>query len=302
MKRELSEAAKTAKAIKQELKKAYPNIVFKVTSENFSMGDSVGARWVDGPTEKAVREITDKYQYGHFNGMEDIYEDSNRNDDIPQAKYVTAARDISYEVYLDALIKARDYLPGFYAVTELDTTLPPEDVNDNITARQRLWRYLNACDLSQGFRPTMLHADVWNDGAEPVEDLNPHGPSLEDTEWLKNTNEAAGKELSKIFYEAIETEGESAVPMVKCKDCGTQRFSESSGCKWCGSYKLTVTKDAEKETNSHLCLGCGHRWAPRVDHLTPSRCPSCKDEEWDKPISSLARGGSRRPVNSRFSI
>lgn len=167
MKRELSTAAKAAKAIKLELKKAYPDIQFKVTSDTFSMGDAVGARWIDGPTGESVRKITDKYQYGHFNSMEDIYEYSNNNKSIPQAKFVTASRDISDEVYQAALIKARDYLQGFYAVTELDTTLPPEEVNDHITARQFLWRYLNKCDLSQGFRPTMLHPDVWNNGVEP---------------------------------------------------------------------------------------------------------------------------------------
>jgi hypothetical protein len=32
--------------------------------------------------------MTDKYQYGHFNGMEDIYEYSNNNDAIPQTKYL----------------------------------------------------------------------------------------------------------------------------------------------------------------------------------------------------------------------
>ncbi len=171
MKRELSTAAKAAKAIKLELKKAYPYITFKVTSDNFSMGTSVGTRWTDGPTEKAVREITDKYQYGHFNSMEDIYEHSNVTDDIPQAKFVTAGRDISDEVYKAALIKARDYLPGFYEATELGTTLHIKEVNEYITAKQFLWRYLNKCDLSQGFRPTMLHPDVWNKGVEPINEV-----------------------------------------------------------------------------------------------------------------------------------
>ena len=32
--------------------------------------------------------MTDKYQYGHFNGMEDIYEYTNSRADIPQVKYL----------------------------------------------------------------------------------------------------------------------------------------------------------------------------------------------------------------------
>ena len=45
--------------------------------------------------EEKVNEIIKKYQYGHFNGMEDIYEYSNSRDDIPQAKFVFVNRTMS---------------------------------------------------------------------------------------------------------------------------------------------------------------------------------------------------------------
>ncbi len=90
-------SAKTAQAIRRELKENFPSVKFTVRSENFSMGDAVRIAWIDGPQTKQVEEITDKYQYGSFNGMEDIYEYSNRRDDIPQAKYIQTSRDYSNE-------------------------------------------------------------------------------------------------------------------------------------------------------------------------------------------------------------
>lgn len=89
--------AAAAKAIREELKKVFPDVVFSVRSESFSMGDAVRIKWEDGPTSEMVEEITGKYQYGHFDGMEDMYVSSNRRNDIPQAKYVTESRTMSKE-------------------------------------------------------------------------------------------------------------------------------------------------------------------------------------------------------------
>lgn len=93
-----SSAANTATAIREELKKNFPDVKFSVKSSNFSGGDSVRIGWTDGPTVENVNSITNKYQYGSFNGMEDIYEYSNVNKDLPQSKYVQTDRTISDEV------------------------------------------------------------------------------------------------------------------------------------------------------------------------------------------------------------
>ena len=90
-----TEAAKTASEIRKELKAAFPGVNFSVKSQTFSGGNSVDIKWADGPTRDKVTDITAKYQYGHFNGMEDCYEYTNRRDDIPQAKYVSTQRDMS---------------------------------------------------------------------------------------------------------------------------------------------------------------------------------------------------------------
>ena len=92
--------AQAASAIRAELKNAFPTVKFSVKSESFSGGNSVNIHWYDGPLTKEVDAIVGKYQYGHFNGMEDIYEYSNKNDDIPQAKYVQTSRKITQETQL----------------------------------------------------------------------------------------------------------------------------------------------------------------------------------------------------------
>lgn len=90
-----SSAANCALAIREELKKAFKGVKFKVTSSNFAGGNSVNVSWTDGPTERAVKEYTSKYQYGKFNGMEDIYEYTNSREDIAQAKYISENRNYS---------------------------------------------------------------------------------------------------------------------------------------------------------------------------------------------------------------
>ncbi len=98
-----STAAQCAKAIKAELRAAYPRTVFSVTSEYFAGGNAVRVRWEDGPTTREVGAITGKYQYGHFNGMIDSYEFSNRNDDIPQVMFITTRREYSLYAWRQAV-------------------------------------------------------------------------------------------------------------------------------------------------------------------------------------------------------
>lgn len=94
----MTEHAQAAKAIRQELKKAFPNIKFTVRSSSFSMGDDVRIDYVNGVPSKEVEKIVNKYQAGQFDGMQDLYEYNNRRSDIPQVKYVLVQREISQDV------------------------------------------------------------------------------------------------------------------------------------------------------------------------------------------------------------
>lgn len=94
----MTQAALASKMIKKELKEKFPTIKFAVHSQNYAGGDSVHIQYENGVPSKEVDKVVAKYQYGNFNGMEDIYEYSNSRDDIPQAKYVQVQRDITSSV------------------------------------------------------------------------------------------------------------------------------------------------------------------------------------------------------------
>jgi hypothetical protein len=93
-----------AKNIRIELKKAFPNIKFSVTTQRYAGGDSIDVLWTDGVTDKKVKDIIDKYQCGKFNGMEDIYEynDNLFNDIFGAAMYVFAYRNVTPLLYSKA--------------------------------------------------------------------------------------------------------------------------------------------------------------------------------------------------------
>jgi hypothetical protein len=75
--------------VKSELKKEFPHTKFRVKSDVLS----VKIYWENGPGDKEVSDITDKYEEGHFNSRTECYELSNWRDDIPQRKYVFLNRE-----------------------------------------------------------------------------------------------------------------------------------------------------------------------------------------------------------------
>jgi len=88
-------SAQCASEIRKELKSVFPHIKFSIRSENYAGGDAVHISYTDGVPAEKVNAIVKKYQYGHFDGMNDIYENDNFRTDIAQAKYIMVNRDIS---------------------------------------------------------------------------------------------------------------------------------------------------------------------------------------------------------------
>ena len=115
-----SNQALAAQAIRKELKAL--GIKASVKSRGYSMGDSVDVYLSDATPEVVaqVKELTAPYQYGNFNGMEDIYEYSNCNDDLPQTKFLFVNNDISDELRA----KAKIFVGNYYAEScDLDQML-----------------------------------------------------------------------------------------------------------------------------------------------------------------------------------
>ncbi len=131
--KQLSEHALCAKEIRKQLKRAYPEIKFSVTSDSYSGGNGVNVSYVNGPCIDDVDAIISCYQYGHFNGMEDIYEYSNTDKGIPQVKFVSASRNISKDKYLElgAAIIAKYGLsiPNPKSQQDMQTSYPELEAN-----------------------------------------------------------------------------------------------------------------------------------------------------------------------------
>lgn len=64
--------ADTAKIIRCDLKKKFPNQKFSVRSDVYSMGASIDVRWENGVSLKAVEEVVKKYESSGFDGSIDL--------------------------------------------------------------------------------------------------------------------------------------------------------------------------------------------------------------------------------------
>ncbi len=151
MKKQLSTHAQAAKLMRQELKQAFPTIEFSVRSQSYAGGNSIHVEWQDGPKTKDVQKITGKYEYGHFDGMQDCYEYSNVREDIPQVKYVQDRREVS-ETIKDQVF---EYLKRTHAYFD---TVSSRDESSSIlldrwnvwTASEYIYRITCKMDLTQG--------------------------------------------------------------------------------------------------------------------------------------------------------
>ncbi|WP_086931571.1 LPD29 domain-containing protein [Agarilytica rhodophyticola] len=110
-----SPQAQVAAIIRKGLKTH--GIKASVRSEGYAGGNSVTIDLVDQPpwVVKAIQRETSKYKRGSFNAMEDIYEHSNKRDDIPQVKFLFVQNRYSEEV-------KKDIDSQFYQLYEIEST------------------------------------------------------------------------------------------------------------------------------------------------------------------------------------
>jgi hypothetical protein len=91
--------AAAAALIRAELKAN--GIKSRVTSRSFAGGDAVDVKIMQDLTPaalKAVNAFVGRFEYGHFDGMTDCYNYSNRNDSLPQVKYAHVTVEYSAEL------------------------------------------------------------------------------------------------------------------------------------------------------------------------------------------------------------
>lgn len=114
MKKEISSHAGAAKMIRAYMKAQ--GIAGSVRSKSYSMGSSINVDVVDLlPAQYAdLKSYVSQFEYGHFNGMEDIYEISNARNDIPQVKYAFVNNKMSDEMGE----KIYQFMKGYYSGME----------------------------------------------------------------------------------------------------------------------------------------------------------------------------------------
>ena len=99
MTKQISQHAAAAKMIRKELKDR--GIKASVRASTASMTSSVDVDIKQDLHPDAVAEIkafVDQFQYGSFDGMQDLYEYTNRRDDLPQVKYTFVRVEYSDEI------------------------------------------------------------------------------------------------------------------------------------------------------------------------------------------------------------
>lgn len=120
--------AEAGSLVKQFVKKNYPNVVCKVSSSSFSMGNSLDVYVHDKMGNPIAQDIYDQinnfahnWEYGKFNGMYDIYEDyessgvvsDNGNEIQAGVKYVNVNNRAKFgtveSILYEVLTQGRDF-------------------------------------------------------------------------------------------------------------------------------------------------------------------------------------------------
>jgi hypothetical protein len=96
----------TAKLIRADLKKAFPDNKFSIRSDY----DSIRVNWKNGPCEEKVKKILDKYQRGHIERITDwfTWDSSPYNN-----KYLFYQREIDHDIVLSEAKRISEDKWGF---------------------------------------------------------------------------------------------------------------------------------------------------------------------------------------------
>lgn len=109
MTKKLSDHAAAAKIIRAELKRH--GIKAQVRARSYAGGSSVDVNLLEDVLPATLREIkafVSRFQYGHFDGMTDSYEYSNRSEDLPQVRFAFVNPHYSDELRADAEAYVRE--------------------------------------------------------------------------------------------------------------------------------------------------------------------------------------------------
>lgn len=161
-------SARAAANLKKELTSKFPGVKFAVTSDTFSMGDSVDVNYTDGPSLRTVEKIADKYQCGRFDPMIDLssYDHSAYGNAVDavlgRAKYVHANRHYSDDI----VTQAQTAVCAAYGVEYSGPSTVFDQSSGDYHARtcqNRAWRILQGQDIPRGAAIESLDSNAKGD-------------------------------------------------------------------------------------------------------------------------------------------
>lgn len=154
MEKKISNHAAAAKMIRQYMKAN--GFVGRVNAEAYSMGSSVRVYVQDLPPARLeeLENYAGQFEYGHFDGMIDLYEYSNVREDIPQVRFVFVNNEISAEMRQ----RIWDFFRGYY--NGMDDA--PENAQDaGLYRNQNFQAYGNEL-IYRAFRGGYMQNEFWN--------------------------------------------------------------------------------------------------------------------------------------------
>jgi len=184
-----------ASNIRIELKHAFPSVKFSVRMRS---GSAIDINWTDGPTVKQVENISGKYQFGNFNGMEDIYEHNSDNvfpDVFGGNNYIFSHRNYSDEYIQIAL--DNDY-------AEYEHNYISADISKPTVEAFRKGSLYNICDPKRHFSGNSVQTDIHCRLSEysEIEVINPNNnDSVKDV--MSDDTEFTVREGTKPGYVEI---------------------------------------------------------------------------------------------------
>ena len=110
--KELSNHASAAKMIRKHLKELGIKATVRASSGSMTSSVNVDVEEVLPATFTLIKEFCAQFEMGHFDGMTDMYEYSNIDDDRPQVKFVFV-----HHVYTDETKQAAtDYIDAINGI------------------------------------------------------------------------------------------------------------------------------------------------------------------------------------------
>lgn len=131
--------ANTAKLLRTALRRGFPTTKFSVRSHTYSMGASIDVVWTDGPFQRDVQRVCNRYTGASFDSSEDLKEHHDTLLSAPDgtvqvvhfgADFVFAKRELS-DTYREQLRQLASDRIGDEITGDGTRYLPTLDLYDN---------------------------------------------------------------------------------------------------------------------------------------------------------------------------